>query len=139
MASVNVVYIPAEHVDDVWEPFAKGHLEKVLPMVRGYNLDSIKDNISKGHLQLWAVLVDALPIATFTTCIQTYPETKELECVHLGGEDMALWIDRAVVVLTEFAKENNCSALITMGRKGTEKLYKPYGFEFASVRLRKIL
>jgi hypothetical protein len=139
MDVMHLIYVAPPQLPQMWEQGAKAHIEKVVAQAPGYSLQSIYDEIASCHLQLWLVFANGEHVASFTTCVQIYPECKELECVHLGGERMQEWGGFVTEKLKEFGKANGCEALITMGRKGTERMYKQWGFNLDAVRLRQVI
>lgn len=133
---VSIVPVSDEVLPGVWEKWSKDHIAKCIPHQTGYTLEDVYEGIQDGPLTLWVVW-DAKPLASFTTCVCTYPQEKVLECVHLGGEGIESWGEDMANLLDEVAKCSGCSAVVSIGRRGTEKLYKQWDFEFEAVRLRR--
>ena len=110
-----------------------------MPYTDEYTLSDISNELLAGRLQLWAVVEEEKPVATFTTAVVEFPRKKVLECIHLGGERLDEWASTALKVLDVYAAQEGCTEVVTIGRKATEKLYKKLGFEFDSVKMvRKI-
>lgn len=107
-----------------------------IPYQSGYTLEDVYNHVKDGPLTLWLVVRDH-PIASFTTCINTYPQERVLECVHLGGSGIDSWGEQMASLLNEVGKYNECSSVVSVGRKGTEKLYKQWGFDLEAVKLRR--
>ena len=135
--AVEVAYVTDEWLDTIWNNYSKDHLGKLIGLTTNRPLDSIYRDILTHKLQLWLVLINKTPVASFTSSIEEYEEGKEVVCEYLGGDRMQEWAATAVAVLEQFGKANGCYALATVGRKGTERLYKQWGFELESVRMQR--
>lgn len=131
------VYTGDSRIIWAWETFAHKHLSKVLPHTTHFSLKDILQYCLDGSMQLWGAHIDGEYVAAFTTSVAEYPQTSELECVHLGGKQLKVWAPEALKQLDIFAKANNCSSLVVSGRAGTERLYKPFGFVKDTVVLKR--
>ena len=134
---VEVAYVTDEWLDTIWNNYSKDHLGKLVDESCPRLLQHTYRDLVAKRLQLWLVFIDKTPVASFTSRIEEYEDSKELLCEYLAGERILEWAEAAVEVLDKFGKANGCTVLSTLGRKGTERLYKQWGFEFDYVRMQR--
>lgn len=136
--NIKIVAITKEQLPLVWGECSK-HIQLSLEHQNGFSLESIYTSLLSEMMALWVVILEGEHVASATTCIHTYPECKEWVVVHLGGERMQEWGEKSMEVMVDCAKENGCSAVVSYGRKGTERMYKQWGYEYsATIMKRKV-
>lgn len=129
--------VSKEDLKEVWDNWSETHLSKCLPYQSSDSLTSIYKALSEDKLQLWLVIINKQPVASFTLTVEHYPLENCLCVKHLGGWGIRKWGGELAPLLDDIAKANDCTSVVSMGRKGTEKLYKQWGFEFEAVRLKR--
>mgnify|MGYP000099291797 FL=1 len=70
--------------------------------------------------------------------IGLYPQ-KRMLCIWLAGGDMESSIDSILEAAEFHAKQHECDGIEVLGRRGWEKVLKPYGYEHKRVMLIKEL
>lgn len=133
-----IVPVPADRVNDVWFLVAD-ELLRVTQHTPCYEVEDILDQLVDEKLQLWVVLDEGDVAAVATTQVVKYPQTKDLIIVHCAGHHIENWAEALLEELTEYGQLNECTRIVTQGRKGTERLYPKWGFEFESVRMAKVI
>lgn len=129
--------VEKDHINMAWKKWSSEHIKKCLPYQTGHSLTSIYKALTQDSLQLWLVLLEGEVVASFTLQVEHYPMENTLCVVHLGGEKMDRWGGSLASLLNDVAKANGCSYVTTKGRKGTERMYKQWGFELESVQLKR--
>ena len=133
----NVMYIdnrvPVRHICEYelveyWE-VAEERLEEALHYVpNNVTLDEIIDNLADRRMQLWDIDNGN---ATALTYFHTSNHEKMLTIVTLTGDHMQRWFSSFMDRMEEYARGEGCSRIEAAGRKGWEKVAKPYGWEYA--------
>ena len=100
-----------------------------------YNLDSIKDSLIKGIMQLWVILDDKDVCAAVVTQAVSYPNQKVIEILFIGGSGMSSWL-HLINDIKLWSKNLGYDAVQIYGRPGWEKLLDKYGFYKTHVLLR---
>jgi len=121
-AKVNILPILPEFVDEV--------IEQALPLIRlgqkrderNTGLDDIVDDLRAGGSILWLVYLDDKLTATITTAIINHPRRSNFKIEFIGGSRMDEWMDDAMTIFTQMAKDGGCGAIEADGRKGFEKI-----------------
>lgn len=132
--------IPPEHVPRVWAKCAP-HLEKATGTVRlRADVLDLYENCLNGVQTLWIVFDpdnDNEIVTAFTTQILTYPQYNALAVQFLGGSKMKDWLDDALGVLGNFARDSNCKTIEGYGRRAWLRWLEPRGFEQAYITFEK--
>ena len=89
-------------------------------------------------IQLWAALDDGHVSAIATTEIINYPQRRIGRFLATSGEDIERWIGH-VGAIEEWARQNGCTAMEAVARKGLERVMKPHGWTCTHVVLEKDL
>lgn len=121
-AKVNILPILPEFVDEV--------IEQALPFIRlgqkraerNTGLDDIIDDLRAGGSILWLVYLDDKLTATITTAIINHPRRSNFKIEFIGGSRMDEWMDDAMTIFIQMAKDGGCGAIEADGRKGFEKI-----------------
>ena len=70
--------------------------------------------------------------------VQLYPQRRTL-CIWLAGGEMDANLEAVMEAAEYHAKKHECDGIEVSGRKGWEKVLKPYGYEHKRVKLIKEL
>lgn len=105
-------------IDKVWDrcvPFIESSFSKNAP---AYEVSDVKKNLLTNECQLWIAMGRGKIMAAVVTMLTVEPKAKTCVIVHLGGENIRLWINELDAVLTAFARENGCQYVEAVTRKG---------------------
>ena len=132
-----VALVPIADVESVWLQATK-LLASAIDLCRGFTLADVKARLLEDTMQLWLVLDDDVVVGVGTTNIGVYPQTKELEIVHLGGTDVPKWHRKFNEEVGEFAKANGCESLVCHVKGGARaRLFSRYGYQEDFIVLRR--
>ena len=118
---------------EAWErskPFLANALEQ---SGNEYTVDDVLREIEDDHAICYPTKKGA---AGFR--IARYPRKRMLR-IWLAGGDMASSIESILEAADFHAKEHECDGIEVLGRRGWEKVLKPYGYEHKRVMLIKEL
>ncbi len=122
---------------DVWWPYVKEYLSSALEQSLGeYSLEDIRNACKEADMQLW-IKTDKDVLGACVTKINTYPQKKILVLLLLGGKGFIEWTDEGNVLMSSFAKENNCDYLQVFGRKEWTRRLKELKYKNNNVILTK--
>ena len=121
--------IPREALDTVWLQARELLESAVRTQEHTYHVTDIYSFISSGHVVLWFVYENDVPIAAICTRIQSYPYMKSLCIDWVGGKKMSKWLDLVLETLTKYAKTNNCKQLEGFGRKAWGRALERHGWK----------
>jgi len=93
--------------------------------------------LEDGQVQLWAAFEDALCYGAVITEVTGYPGLSALTILFLGGVQFDRWMEQTIEAMVRFAKEEDCSRIEFMGRRGWKRLMEPYGWRETYVFLEK--
>lgn len=96
-------------------------------------IEDIEAALAKGTAMLWPG-----PNCAIVSEFVTYPSGERASQVMSAGGDLDEML-AMVPGMEAFARLNGCSISVVEGRKGWEKVLKPTGYEFFSLKLRKVL
>lgn len=82
------------------------------------DMEHIVEDLTAGQSLLWMVHVDGEAIAAIVTCVVSNPKRHNLKIEWMGGDDMHLWGDHALAILTKAAKTAKLDAIEADGRRG---------------------
>ncbi len=99
-----------------------------------FSLEDIIDGLSVGAYQGWNV--DGL---FAVTVINDYPQKRICVIQLCGGTMTKEALEKGLLLIESFAKENGCTDLQLQGRKGWVKVLSQYGFAEQYVVLNKSL
>ena len=86
------------------------------------------NEISEGRAQLWLVWKDTKLTAAVMTTINHYPSgQKYMEVFLMGGWKMALWAEKALDSVLQYARLVGCQVCAAGGRLGWNRIAKKYG------------
>ena len=101
----------------------------------GLNYRQIRDRVRRG--QYLAVNIEEQAIAVLE--IRTLKEGKSLSVVAIGGHAMPRWIGRLVTFLNDLAKDQGCTRVLAVGRKGWIKVLSRQGFSHRMTALTRVV
>ena len=78
-------------------------------------------------------------IAACTTRIYDTPQSRVLIAEWLGGERLAEWLDDALVIIEQFARDQGCTKIEGSGRKGWERMLTSKGWRYLATTYEKDL
>tara|TARA_R110000744_G_C19257479_1_gene550987 strand:- start:375 stop:821 length:447 start_codon:yes stop_codon:yes gene_type:complete len=109
------------------------HLAKSIEMAHGReNMAVIWEALLKDERQLWMFFdEDNKAEGALVTRIEHYPLKKMLNLMFIGGENIEAWHEELLETLERYARENDCSGLETVGRKGWERFLKKFDWDAA--------
>tara|TARA_R110000765_G_scaffold2319_1_gene7000 strand:- start:166 stop:558 length:393 start_codon:yes stop_codon:yes gene_type:complete len=118
---------------EAWErskPFLADALEK---SGNEYTVDDVLRELEDNHAIFYPT-----PKGASVFRIGMYPQ-KRMLCIWLAGGDMESSIENILEAAEFHAREHECHGIEVLGRKGWEKVLKPYGYEHKRVMLIKEL
>lgn len=95
-----------------------------------FTKDSLLARSLAGKIQVWAVSSDDLIHLCFMTQVYTMPANNFLQIFWMYGEGLKSTLPMIDVIMDKFAIANNCQMIEVVGRKGFERILKPFGAEF---------
>ncbi len=134
--NIEVVPLTVDQAITSW-PITSQLIELALDHTDQYEIQDILHQIREEHMVLWLVGEEEQLHAAFTTKICSYPQGDEMLIAQIGGKGIHRWAEKVMEVVEQHAKDNDCYAVTTCGRKGTERLYPRWGFKFDSVIMKK--
>lgn len=92
------------------------------------DLGDVLDLILRGVFTLWVVTEERSIVAVATSELVTYPKCKALRVVTLGGNGINRWFGCLDREWDKEARQNGCSRIEAVGRKGWGRAVKAYGY-----------
>lgn len=125
-----ITVIPREHIPREW-PRVEPLLKRATDTRDGqYHPFDIFDKLIDGELQLWGIFDDERELlATFTTRVCQYRNSRALSMDWVGGSQMKTWLPEVMERLKDFARSHGCTSLEGRGRSGWVRALKKYGWE----------
>lgn len=123
--------VKTEMLDDLWL-VVEGWLRRAVKVAKGtWQVEDIKKSIEDGHVVLWMVLEEdtLTPVACFTTRIAQMPRARGLAIDWVGGRRMSEWLPDLSNLLDNYARDNDCSYIEGMGRKGWSRALTMFGYK----------
>tara|TARA_R110000751_G_scaffold27264_1_gene72063 strand:- start:640 stop:1041 length:402 start_codon:yes stop_codon:yes gene_type:complete len=99
----------------------------------GYTVDDVLSEVEQDHAIFYPTKLGAIVFR-----IVRYPRKRMLR-IWLAGGDMESSIDLMLEAAEFHAAQHECDGIEVVGRRGWEKVLKPYGFEHKRVVLIKEL
>lgn len=136
---IEIIWVGKNNLDKVWlsvEPLLKSAIMKWLPV---WDTDFFYTQIMEDTKQLW-IAVDSEKeaiVGAVVTEVVEYPKAKVVNVILLGGNKIRDWKNDMGAAIENFANNEDCYALQSMGRTGWQALF-PDMFVSAEV-LTKIL
>ena len=116
-----VSLVPADQLTMVWDKVEK-YLKKSASRSNGRTrIQDIFHDLLNRNSHLW-IMFDSGSldiIGVQITLFNDYPTGKRMLCLeHTAGNNMQDWVEKALDVITNFAKANNCQRIEGVGRHG---------------------
>jgi hypothetical protein len=91
---------------------------------------SIRAGVACTLMTVWVVMRENELLGVLLTQVVEYPSSlRSLQITLMSGTRFRLWMGVALDELLLFAKQERCTRLEAIGRKGLSKLLAPCGFE----------
>jgi len=123
-----IFLVPANQCRVVWKDVRDLLKPAVERSCGRWNLEYILAALVLNEQQLWVVALKGVPVGTFTTEINFYPQKKVLAIHFLGGSDFVEWFPPALTKVEKFAQENGCVGIECNARFGFWKWFEPENF-----------
>src|SRR5262245_34433996 len=135
---LKVSLIPKEAVDREWPVLRRFLLPAMLVSNGRIAEEEILAQVKEGAVQLWAGFDDArVCYGAAVTRFQEYSAYRSLFVVLLGGLDMEVNIEPVLDTWEQLAREQGCSKLEFIGRRGWKRVLGPWGWKECSVLLER--
>ena len=119
--------VPAKHVLDLWNE-VEPHLKKAAEYTYGrYKVEDILDCITDYDHTLWIAFDEKQIKGAVVTRFSSYPQSKYLDLVFCGGEELEKWREPMLKLLQHWAFDNECKGIESTGRPGWTKIFKSDG------------
>jgi hypothetical protein len=118
---------------DYWWNKSVPFIEESLKYFPTHSVSDIRESIDNGTAIFYPVKDG---VAIFR-CYE-YPQKKVLN-IWIGGGDMKSNLNAVANAAEYHAQENDCTDIIVAGRRGWERVFKPYGYNHRSVLVGKEL
>ena len=136
---LEIALVPAHHVHIMW-PQVAALLEEAMARAPGrFSGGDLAMLLLEGRQQLWVVRDGETPVAAFTTRIYEVPQSRVFAIEWVGGVRLEEWIDEAIQILEQFARDSGCQKIEGHGRKGWEKILSRHGWHWLAVSFEKDL
>ena len=126
-------FVDKDQVDEVWKD-VKYLIEQTDDTET--DSDDIYQYLRSGHWSLWIFVGDNGIQVAGTTSFVYYGNKKMCRIETVAGTERGDWL-WTLQEVEEWAKLNECIAMDIFGRKGWEKVLKPFDYNFEAVLLRK--
>ncbi len=93
--------------------------------VHGTPLSSIEQQVQTGAVSMWALYLDGVMHAAFTTAFTS----SGLMLQYLGGHDLPLWLEEIEAWARQTAVANGVRRVFMWGRAGWARAAQEYGWE----------
>ena len=124
MADIRLIRVEPELVARIW-PYVSDVLRTAMRRGGIDGFAPVQSAVLAGRLQLW-LAVDQVAIHGAAVTALHHTETKKV-CiiVALGGYQMRQWL-HLLAGLEQYAKDEGCSGMRVLGRKGWRRILKDY-------------
>lgn len=122
-----------DQVDELW-PKIEDEVKRTDDPVT--HSEDVKKFAKSGQWQLWIFTQQNEIQAVGTTSFAYYGNKKICRMETVAGSGREKWI-YCLKDIEEWAKLNACIGMDVFGRKGWEKVLKPFDYEFEAILLRK--
>jgi hypothetical protein len=126
-----VSLVPFERVHECWANVAP-FMERAAEYTFGrYHADDIYDLCSQRQdYQLWVAFDNEGKFyGAVVTSFTEYPGKRVLSMHFCGGDELHLWKEPMLDLLKRWARDTQCDAIESTGRKGWEKIFKNDGYK----------
>lgn len=131
-------FVTPDLVDDAW-PSVKGLIASAVERGGDYTAEDIRKGCLENRYQIWLVAGPSDVIAAVVvTAILEMPLRKVCQIKIATGLEREEW-QSMIVEIERWAKDNGCSAMKPIARKGWQRVLEPMGYRMTHVVLEKDL
>ena len=126
---MEISVIGKDQVDSVWlmiKDYAQGAADYTYGR---FTANDIRTGLKTKNQHLWIAHEDEKALGFVVTQISDYPQMRALIMHFTGGEDLPKWKEQMLEELQNYAYNNGCDIIESMGRKGWGRVFKEDGFE----------
>ena len=137
---IRVNLVGTAHIEDAW-PAVKALLAPSVALTQGRcSLDHVRAFLGDGSMHLFVIwdMEHQDVLGALVTEFRKHPGGLALNICHLGGRDLARWIDR-LLDIERWARSEGCRWVETSGRAGWVKVLGVLGYEPIAAALGKEL
>lgn len=120
--------VPSLHVEDVWIRILPHLLNGKEHWEQFYSAQQLRKNLITGQQQLWIMVDEGEILGIVLTQIDTYPETKSLRILFLGGKGFKRAMVKNIRSMENWAKEKGATMVDILGRDEWWPLVKDLGY-----------
>ena len=121
--SATVRLMPLEDLALAW-PHIEPLLRRSTQITGCYEPIDVLRLAMAGQVGVWVAERGNHIEAVIVTEIKAYPRRRILEMMFCGGGNMTSWVDTAIDVFDEHAKQQGCSHIACVGRPGWERAWR---------------
>lgn len=122
-----VSLVPKKHVYECWDKVV-GYLERAAEYTFGrYVAEDIYDCLHTDNYHLWIAFEDGKIYGAVVTNFIEYPNKRVLGMQFCGGEELSRWKTPMLDLLKKWARDTQCDAIESTGRKGWTKIFEDDG------------
>ena len=125
----SVLIVPPELIASIWSSLEPLLLERSDLWEMAQDLETIRTLLEAGALGLWSVAKDGVQLIWVITLFKVYPAMRTLNVCWAMGEKLESYLPMLLEALELFAARNDCSMVVIEGRKGWERVLKPFGYK----------
>lgn len=122
--TAKLVPVAAALVNDVW-PHTRSLIKRAMDRTRLGNFEDIEREVLAGMQQLWLAWNGSEIKAAAVTRLVCVNHERICIIVACGGRDRAQWLP-LIAGIEQFAKDEGCSAVRIIGRKGWQRILADY-------------
>jgi len=124
---MNITLVATENMHIAWAGMEEAVTEAIEGYGRELTVESIRDSLFKGELQLWVCAIEMHIFGWAITAVVNYAELKRLRFLLLGGNNMALWL-KHIDAVEQWAAKMGILEVEAWVRPGLRKKLKPFGY-----------
>ena len=117
-------WVPPGNLAEVW-PKVESLIREAMRRGNLSRFSDVVQSLADGHSTLWVACEDQEIIAAAVARIAQTEWRRVCEIVALGGKDRGKWLSFEPEI-ERWAREQSCSAMRIMGRKGWAKVLPDY-------------
>ena len=139
-ATIRLTYVDPKEIDGIWErvvPFLAPSVELVAGR---HTVEDIRCFLAVEAMQLFVIWSELRlePLGVLVTEILDHKGGRALQICHLGGKELATWIDKLNGIET-WAKDLGCRWIEVPGRYGWAKVLSRMGYQPFCITMTKEL
>ena len=128
---MTVSMVPPEHVHECWANVEE-FLARAAEYTFGrYHAEDIYDLLTQRQdYHLWVAFDDSGKFyGAVVTNFVDYPGKRVLAMQFCGGDELHLWKEDMLALLKKWARDTQCDAIESTGRKGWAKIFADDGYK----------